>query len=958
MLRALFAKVSQLKLRHYPTNLYPSELIMASSVKSGKHKSERKIRDRGGDFEDRWGDQSEEEFEEEPEPEPEEKPRKRVKLQDGSASPALVRNAERSPSPYRRPTPERLPSPKGTSTLPSSKDTDEQRIRSRQQYLQKREAEQLVLLRQQVADEEEEERTNPNLTASELRQFRQNREILRLAEARLNVDEYRDGFYMQEAGQNKEDVLNKRHKDREWVTDVQLWEEEQTARAKATSGLRGSGQRINEADYEYVFDESQKLNFLQDASSKQLLTKQQRVFEEQLKAAEAKATSIEETRKSLPIYQYRDELLDAIESYPCIIVIGETGSGKTTQMAQYILEKGINKGLMIACTQPRRVAAMSVAARVAEERGKRLGTEVGYSIRFEDKTSPQTKLKFMTDGLLLRELLTDPLLSNYSTIILDEAHERTISTDILMGILKDTMLARPDLKIIISSATLEADKFAKYFRDAPIFYVKGRTYPVEVLHTSNPEADYLAAAVTTVFQIHTSQPLPGDILVFLTGQEDIELAEQNITETTRKLGNRIKELIVTPIYAALPTELQSRIFEPTPPNSRKVIIATNIAETSITVPGVRYVIDSGLAKENRYNPATGIESLQVVPISRASAEQRAGRAGRVGPGTCLRLYTKYSYYNELEASQTPDILRSNLTQTILLMMSLNIPNIIDFDWLDSPSPNSLIKSIETLYQIGAVNSEGLISRLGRQIVEFPTQVELAAALIASAKQGCVTEVLTIVAMLGESANIFFRPKDQKVHADSARARFTSKEGGDHFTLLNVYNAWADAEYSPMWCRENFVQYRSLQRARLVREQLEQLCDRVDIPHDSSAGSTNTIPVLKALLAGYFAHTAVLSRDGMNYRSLKSNLTVRIHPSSILAVDGMKPKVVMFHEVVQTSADWMRQVAPIESSWLSEVAPHFWKSGDVEKMAGGKDRKLPKVPASNATNGTRTAIAAR
>ena len=931
---------------------------MSPSAKSRKHKSEKTIRDRGGDFDDRWGDQSEEEFEEEPEPEVEEKPRKRVKLQDGSASPAPARNAERTPSPYRRPTPERLPSPKRTSTLPSSKDTDEQRIRSRQQYLQKREAEQLVLLRQQVADEEEEERTNPNLTASELRQFRQNREILRLAEARLNVDEYRDGFYMQEAGQSNEDVLNKRHKDREWVTDVQLWEEEQTARAKATSGLRGSDQRVSEADYEYVFDESQKLNFLEDTSMKQLLTKQQRMFEEQLKAAEAKAASIEETRKSLPIYQYRDDLLNAIETYQCIIVIGETGSGKTTQMPQYILEKGINNDLMVACTQPRRVAAMSVAARVSEERGKRLGTEVGYSIRFEDKTSPQTKLKFMTDGLLLRELLTDPLLSNYSTIILDEAHERTISTDILMGILKDTMLARPDLKIIISSATLEADKFAKYFRDAPIFYIKGRTYPVEVLHTSNPEADYLAAAVTTVFQIHTSQPLPGDILVFLTGQEDIELAEQNITETTRKLGNRIKELIVTPIYAALPTELQSRIFEPTPPNARKVIIATNIAETSITVPGVRYVIDSGLAKENRYNPTSGIESLQVVPISRASAEQRAGRAGRVGPGTCLRLYTKYSYYNELEASQTPDILRSNLTQTVLLMMSLNIPNIIDFDWLDSPSPNSLIKSIETLYQIGAVNSEGLISRLGRQIVEFPTQVELAAALIASAKQSCVTEVLTIVAMLGESANIFFRPKDQKVHADSARARFTSKEGGDHFTLLNVYNAWVDAEYSPMWCRDNFVQYRSLQRARLVREQLEQLCDRVDIPHDSSAGSTNTIPVLKALLAGYFAHTAVLSRDGMNYRSLKSNLTVRIHPSSVLAVDGMKPKVVMFHEVVQTSADWMRQVAPIESSWLSEVAPHFWKSGDVEKMAGGKDRKLPKVPASNATKGTRTAIAAR
>jgi pre-mRNA-splicing factor ATP-dependent RNA helicase DHX16 len=522
-----------------------------------------------------------------------------------------------------------------------------------------------------------------------------------------------------------------------------------------------------------------------------------------------------------------------------------------------------------------------------------------------------------------------------------------------MGILKDAMLAREDLKVIISSATLDAKKFSDYF-DAPIFYVEGRTFPVEVLHCSTPEADYLAAATTTVFQIHTSQPLPGDILVFLTGQEDIDLAEQNITETARKLGNRIPELVVAPIYAALPTELQAKIFEPTPPGARKVIIATNIAETSITVPGVRYVIDSGLAKENVYNPTTGVESLQVVPISRANAEQRAGRAGRVGPGTCLRLYTKYSYYNELESSITPDILRSNLTQTVLLMMSLNIPNIIDFDWLDSPSPDSLIKSLETLYQLGAISSAGVITKLGRQIVEFPTDVELAAALIASKKYECTQEVLTIVAMLGESANLFYRPKDQKVHADSARARFTSQEGGDHLTLLNVYEQWAYAEYSKHFAQENFVQYRSLQRARLVKEQLEQLCERVDIPL-TSGGTTNHVPILKSILAGYFAHTAVLTRDGHHYRTLKSNLTVRIHPSSVLAVDGMKPKVIMFHEVVQTSADWMRQCAPIESAWVGEVAPHFYKSGEVEKHVGNKERKMPKGKGMAAgSNGVRAA----
>ena len=953
---------------------------MATSYSSRKHRGDHSTRrKRGGEFEDRWGDQSEEEYDQtnlEAEAEPEEQPRKRVKLQDDSGSTARVststRNGDReaspnerlrperkspsndrSPSPYQRPDRNKPASPKNKTTVREPEDTDARRLKSRQDYLAKREAEKLFLLRQQVADEEEEERSNPHLTQAELREFRYHRETLRLAEARLAVDDDRDGFYFQDYSQSKKETLNKRQKEREYVSDVQLWEEEQAARAKATSGLRGSGQRVDEPQYEFVFDETQKLNF--DGDFKQrLLTKEQRLLEEQINAAEAKAKSIEETRKSLPIYQFREQLLQAIEMYQCLIVIGETGSGKTTQMPQYILESGLNKDLMIACTQPRRVAAMSVAARVAEERGSRLGTEVGYSIRFEDKTSPKTKLKFMTDGLLLRELLTDPLLSNYSTIILDEAHERTISTDILMGILKDTMLARPDLKIIISSATLEADKFSNYFRKAPIFYVKGRTYPVEVLHAKDPEADYLAAAVTTVFQIHTSQPLPGDILVFLTGQDDIDLAEQNISETARKLGNRIPELIVAPIYAALPTEMQAKIFEPTPPKARKVIIATNIAETSITVPGVRYVIDSGLAKENLYNPATGIESLQVVPISRASAEQRSGRAGRVGPGTCCRLYTKYAYMSELEASQTPDILRSNLTQTVLLMMSLNIPSIIDFDWLDAPSPDSLIKSIETLYNIGAVNSTGEISRLGRQIVEFPTQVELAAALVASAKYDCVSEVLTIVAMLGESANLFFRPKDQKTHADAARSRFTSKEGGDHFTLLNVYNAWVDAEYSNIWCRENFVQYRSLQRARLVREQLELLCDRVDIPRATEGISDQTSRhsvVLKALLAGYFGNTAVLSRDGQNYRTTKSNLSVRIHPSSVLAVDGMKPKIIVYHEIVQTSADWLRQVAPIEGSWLAEVAPHYYKSGNVAQVIGEKEnKKVPKGQGLAATNG--------
>ncbi|KAF2405275.1 hypothetical protein EJ06DRAFT_545813 [Trichodelitschia bisporula] len=917
-------------------------------------KDRKKLRGTKGDFEDRWGDVSEEEEAGEEEFE-EPIPRKRRRLETGSPMPSgrdednddreLERERERDRQELQG-LEERLKEKddkkKRLRDADAPKDTGDIREKSRQQYLRKREAEKVILLRKQVEEEEEEERSNPNLTERELREFKRNRELLEIAEARLKAREAaedREGFYIPEVGEiSKQETLTKRVKEREGISDIQLWEEEQTRRAKATASLRT--QRVTEDDYEYVFDDSQKLDFIQGAQIPGTMNKEQLLFQKQIDAALAAEVTLQEKRKELPMFLYRKELLDALKEHQNMIVSSETGSGKTTQIPQYILEENLNSGLMIGVTQPRRVAAMSVAARVAEERGTRLGQEVGYSVRFEQKISEKTKIKFLTDGMLLRELVADPTLSQYSVIMLDEAHERTLSTDMLLAFLKDLSRARSDLKVIISSATLNSAKFSAFMDDCPIFHVPGRTHPVTTLFTSAPEASYLDAAVTTVFQIHLSQPMGGDILVFLTGQDDIELGVERIEETIKKLGNRAKPLVVIPIYANLPSEMQARIFEPTPQDTRKVVLATNIAETSLTIDGIKYVIDSGLAKENLFNPATGTESLQVTPISRASAEQRAGRAGRTGPGTCLRLYTKYSYYSELQEEPVPEIQRSNLCQPVLFLKTIGVDNIIEFDFLDAPSPEALIKSLELLYMLGALASDGRVTRLGRQMVEFPTDPQLAAALIASHKFGCVQEILTIVAMLGEAANLFFRPKDQKVHADSARARFTHKDGGDHMTLLNVYNAWVDTEYSMPWCRENFVQYRSLQRARLVREQLEALCDRVEIPTDSSVGASDHVSVLKALLAGYFSHTATLTRDGQHYRTLRSNLTVRIHPSSVLAADGMKPKVVMYHEVVQTSADWMRQAAPIEAAWLGEVAPHFWKSGEVEKVVG-HGRKMPK-----------------
>jgi ATP-dependent RNA helicase DHX8/PRP22 len=300
-------------------------------------------------------------------------------------------------------------------------------------------------------------------------------------------------------------------------------------------------------------------------------------------------------------------------------------------MTQYLCEAGFASTGMVGCTQPRRVAAMSVAKRVAEEVGCRLGQEVGYTIRFEDCTSPRTKIKYMTDGMLLRECLLDPKVSKYSVLLLDEAHERTVSTDVLFGLLKKAAKERPDLKLIVTSATLDSERFSSYFFDCPILTIPGRTYPVEVLFSRDPEPDYLDAALVSTIQIHLSEP-PGDILVFLTGQEEIDTACEILYERMKSLGPQVPELIILPVYSALPSEMQSKIFEPTPAGSRKVVLATNIAETSITIDGIYYVIDPGFVKQNSYDPKLGMDSLVVVPISQAQARQRAGRAGRTGPG--------------------------------------------------------------------------------------------------------------------------------------------------------------------------------------------------------------------------------------------------------------------------------------------------------------------------------------
>uniref|UniRef100_A0A7S2ESN9 RNA helicase n=1 Tax=Trieres chinensis TaxID=1514140 RepID=A0A7S2ESN9_TRICV len=581
---------------------------------------------------------------------------------------------------------------------------------------------------------------------------------------------------------------------------------------------------------------------------------------------------------------------------------------------------------------------MSVAARVSQEMGVRLGHEVGYSIRFEDCTSRKTVIQYMTDGMLLREFLTEPDLASYSCLVVDEAHERTLHTDILFGLVKDVVRFREDMRLIISSATLDAEKFSKYFDDASIFMIPGRMFPVDIYYTKSPEADYVDAAVVTVLQIHVTQPLSGDILVFLTGQEEIETCAEILTQRTRGLGTRIKELIICPIYANLPSEQQAKIFEKTPPGARKVVIATNIAETSLTIDGICYVIDTGFNKQKSFNARSGMESLQVVPVSQAAANQRAGRAGRTQPGKCFRLFTAWSYHHELDPSTVPEILRTNMGNVVLMLKSLGIDDLINFDFMDSPPAEALIRALEQLYALGALNDRGELTKLGRRMAEFPLEPMLSKAVIASEKYKCVKEVLSTVSMLSVGASIFYRPKEKAVHADTARMNFARGGGGDHMALLRCYTEWADTEYSAPWCFENFVQVRTMRRARDIREQLEGLCDRVEVDKELSAPEDQE-SILKSVTSGFFYNTSRLGRSG-DYQTVKQHRTVYIHPSSVLAKEEEDlPSWIVYFELAFTTKEFMRQCAPIEPGWLIEIAPHFYQQSDVEDA---RKKKMPKA----------------
>jgi ATP-dependent RNA helicase DDX35 len=658
--------------------------------------------------------------------------------------------------------------------------------------------------------------------------------------------------------------------------------------------------------------------------------------------------SLSARRRALPIAAHADELMYCVEKHQTTVVVGHTGCGKTTQIPQYLRDGGwCGGGATVAVTQPRRVAAQTVAQRVAEEVGCVIGDTVGYAIRFEDVCTPgKTEIKFCTDGALLRELAEDPLLTKYSVVIVDEAHERTLATDVLLGLLKKVQRARRDLRLIVSSATIQAESFAAFFDasgedddgDGPsrkpiIMSVEGRAHGVLIHYLDEPTGDYVLSAVETALEVHRNEG-PGDILIFLTGEGEIDDAVNLLEEEAREMkrdprrSHDALDLVVCPLYAGLNPAAQLEAFRPPRRGARKVVVATNVAETSVTIEGVVYVIDSCFAKQKAFDPERGMESLFVAPASKASTNQRAGRAGRVRPGKCFRLCTEIDYRSLADVT-APEIVRSDLASTVLQIKAMGIDNIMNFEWVSPPPAANMIKALELLYALQAVDDDARLTKpLGMHLAELPLEPQLGKALLVSGELGCVQEMLTVSAYL-QVQTLWVSPRGRQKRLDECRDRFAVAEG-DAVTALNVHTAWCKAGGAQgggrarSFADKNMLSHRALVRASDIRAQLARHVRRVGLVV-SSAGK-DSAPLRRAMTAGFFANAATLAphgggAEGSAFRSVRGGATLFIHPGSVLF--RARPAMVVYAAAVRTGKEYMRDVTAIDPEWLSELAPHFY-----------------------------------
>ncbi|CDR97728.1 pre-mRNA splicing factor RNA helicase, putative [Babesia bigemina] len=631
-----------------------------------------------------------------------------------------------------------------------------------------------------------------------------------------------------------------------------------------------------------------------------------------------------EKRRQLPAWGARKNFVKLLRRNQVLILAGDTGSGKTTQIAQFVVDANLNDGLQVAVTQPRRVAAMSVAARVANEMDVKLGETVGYCIRFEDRTSKNTVIKFMTDGMLLREAINDPMLSSYGVIILDEAHERTIATDVLFGLIKEVAASRENLKIVVMSATMDGDKFQAYFNGADMLTIPGRTFPVDIYYTAETQRDYLDAVYTAVITIHRDEP-DGDILVFLTGEDEIRKLEDRFHPVTNMYK---KKLCVVPLYGSMEPAEQAKVFEPV--EGRKCVLATNIAETSLTIEGIVYVVDTGYAKQNVYNPRARVESLLVAPISQASATQRAGRAGRTRPGKCFRLYTEATY-NELIPQTFPEILRSNIATVVLNLKKLGIDDLVHFDFMDPPAPETMMRALEELNYLGALDDDGELTPTGDLMGEFPLDPQMSKVIVSSPKFNCTRDVVAVCAMLSVP-NLMTKRRDKydrfNKYASSLVQRVTH-DTSDHITFLRIFNTYQAMLHKAKEKLSEFflltrVNAKAMEAATRIFDQLMNLAHkRLKQPAATVSSQGNTEDdVLKCLCTGFFQQVAVNPVGELI--TMKDNQVVHLHPSSVVTHADW----AIFHQVVHTSRTYIRTVSEVYPSWLFEASLEYFNPAEV------------------------------
>ncbi|KAH8704819.1 putative ATP-dependent RNA helicase [Talaromyces proteolyticus] len=683
-----------------------------------------------------------------------------------------------------------------------------------------------------------------------------------------------------------------------------------------------------------------------------------------------KAKLLYNTRKTLPIFAHADEIRQRLRASDVMLLVGETGSGKSTQVPQFLideafcqikktaiaqpdrLKKDVKVGGCIAITQPRRVAAISLARRVAEEMGTPLGkaspaSKVGYAVRFDTSVSPSTRVKFLTDGMLLQEMLHDPWLTRYSVVVVDEVHERGVNVDLVLGFLRKILASKNEgrggvpLKVVAMSATADMESLQGFFGEGEelteaktgstdgvpenqisVCHIKGRQYPVQTIYSPEPVHDFVDAALKAIFAIHVKEPMPGDILVFLTGQETVENLEYLVNEYAVGIDPSLPKILVLPLFAALPQAAQQRVFAPAPPRTRKIILATNIAETSVTVSGVRFVVDCGKAKMKQFRSRLGLDSLLVKPISKSAAIQRKGRAGREAPGKCYRLYTEKDYL-ALDETNTPEILRCDLSQSLLTMKARGVDDIMNFPFLTRPPREALEQALLQLFNIEALDETGKISDTGLHIAKLPLTPHLGRVLLAAAEhgQGCLMDVIDIISCLSVE-NIFLNTnsEEKKEEAEVARRDLYRREG-DHLTMLATVQGYA-AENADrkMWAERHMVSHRAMQSVMDVRKQLTAQCKTAKLLLDSNdprppCDAISAVPVLKSFLTGFATNTARLVPDG-SYRTIVGNQTVAIHPSSVLF--GKRVEAIMYNEFVFTNRSYARGVSAVQMDWVGEV----------------------------------------